>query len=110
MADKNFFDQFDPPAQSGVIITKRVTPKDTAETISAQAKAAHAEATDSSEARIKNAQAVALERKNSDQAAEDALARMAPNSTKHGEAYFDAIHLPENDRVLARAYAKGDLG
>jgi hypothetical protein len=103
MADKNFFDQFDPPAQSGVIITKRVTPKDTAETISAQAKAAHAESESAATARIKNAEAAALERKNAEADAEDQATRMRPN----GHMTIDQV--PASARPIVSALLAGNL-
>lgn len=56
------------------------------------------------------ADAQEAQRKADEGRANAAIASMAPTSNLHGEAYFDAIKLPEGQRALARAYARGDLG
>lgn len=102
MQSKNFFDQFE-TKPSGVVITKPTTPKSLAETTIAEAQARNAPTIQAADARIKNAQAAEIERKNADAAAEDAAARIRPT----GKLRLD--QLPDSARPIVSAMLAGNL-
>ncbi|WP_267386161.1 hypothetical protein [Sphingomonas sp. GC_Shp_3] len=104
MADKNFFEQFDTPgAPNGVIITKPTTAKSAYETAIAQAQANNAPAIQAADARIKNAQAAELERKNAEAAADAAAAAMKPTGKMRIE------DVPAAARPIVSAMLAGNL-
>lgn len=104
------------PAGGGMVITKAVTPKEQAETQSAQARAREAAASApyltqgaADDASIKHAQALVAQQKADEATAQAKFAAMVPNSDVHGDAYLQK-YVPASMRATVQAYARGDLG
>lgn len=107
---KNPFDQFDNAPSRQVIVTKPADPKlryegprAASEAAIAAAQAQNAPSIQAADARIKNAQAAEIERKNAELAAEDAATKIRPT----GKLTIDQV--PAAARPIVSAMLAGNL-